>query len=550
MKEEVIHLACVDSKQLHYNFQKIRQNIDKVPTANLSKIKEVIKRVHFADIMTKQQILDNQGDAFYKIYENEEGRTFHNLTLSYTITPEKTGLVYGTFKESKDKEGNIIVSFKGADFSNYARFLADVSSGKVIYSKEFERFLIVLKQSYRVLDEITFNLEYPVHEKKYKISDFLNVIEQIFQTCIQIETHNYRIYPTCFSGLDWFYDCERLELVPHIPQKNELYQAFYEVEHKALNLMIPKQFIEMVASDAESLHNVNLLHAYSLLAKIKIVPLENLFILKDFGRTGKGLLLKTFQEVFSVNQVNMDNLMNGGFEANNEWVKFYGCDIAHANETGEINRKSMRILRKIATGEVVTGREIGKDNVKFKIEAVLILDTNETVDVGSITANKSRTVKIAFKDRPKSETKETRFSFFKPYWDFIAPNGIDTRIEASLSFLLHSLNYLSLNGGKFNFKEATLKNYASADELTETQRILLTVIGEDGFISCSDPILQNAIQEDYGNLRFSKAKEDIAKIGVHLNQQKWINGANIKVNIIGDSGLFKASYTLLKDVEN
>ena len=34
--------------------------------------------------------------------------------------------------------------------------------------------------------------------------------------------------------------------------------------------------------------------------------------------------------------------------------EFYGADIAHANETGEITKPMMRILRKIATGETIS----------------------------------------------------------------------------------------------------------------------------------------------------------------------------------------------------
>ena len=45
----------------------------------------------------------------------------------------------------------------------------------------------------------------------------------------------------------------------------------------------------------------------------------------------------------------------------------------------------MRILRKIATGENISGRGIQRNNVKFKNNAVLILDTNESVDTGEIT---------------------------------------------------------------------------------------------------------------------------------------------------------------------
>ena len=74
-------------------------------------------------------------------------------------------------------------------------------------------------------------------------------------------------------------------------------------------------------------------------------------------------------------------------------------------------------MRKISTAEWVTGRQIGHDSLNFQNKAVLILDTNEQVDTGEITANKTRTVKISLKDRPINETDEERHTIFKKYWD-------------------------------------------------------------------------------------------------------------------------------------
>ncbi len=100
---------------LYLEFQKIRLNLDRVPTVNLSKIKDVINKVHFADIANDQQALDNTGDTFYKIYENDkEGDYFRNLTLSYTIEAKKVGAVYGNFKEEIDKDGEKKVVFKNS----------------------------------------------------------------------------------------------------------------------------------------------------------------------------------------------------------------------------------------------------------------------------------------------------------------------------------------------------------------------------------------------------------------------------------------------------
>lgn len=245
-----------------------------------------------------------------------------------------------------------------------------------------------------------------------------------------------------------------------------------------------------------------------------------------------------------MNKVNFDGLVSGGFEAANEWMNFYGADIAHANETGEITKPMMRILRKIATGETISGRGIGRNAFTFKNKSVLILDTNESVDTGEITANTTRTIKIAFKDRPHGETDDERYKIFEPYWNFVQPNDEDSEI-AAVSFLITSLEYLKEIGREFRFKDVTLKHYFSEEELTETQVVMLKVLKQQGFILSGDETLQRLIEEDYKSLRFNKAKVDMKKIGVGINNQKWIDGINMKVHEIENSELFNMALDLL-----
>lgn len=527
--------------------EEIHSRFDEVETPNLSRIKEISKRINFARITSEQQILDNKGDVFYKIKINDNGKYYKNLTLDYTIQPKKVGMVYGEFSERTDKEGTKKVSFTPAIFNNYARFISDVVSQKVIYSKEIESFVMVEEYSYKVLDSVSFFLEYPV-DKKQRINDFLEVMEELFREVIKGKTHDYKIYPYRLSGTNWFYDCESLKLGYEAPKQNELYFSYFSVDLDELNFDVSKDFLRMVTDDEKSLHNLSLVHAYVMLRKLDKVPAEKWFLLKDFGRSGKGLFMSTFHSIVNVTQVNFDSLSGTGFEATNEWLKFHGADLAHANETGEINVKNMRILRKIATSEVVTGRLIGQDSVSFTNRAVLILDTNESVDIGEITANKSRTVKISLKDRPRDETEQQRHEVFKPYWDFIQPNG-EYSDSASLSFLINSLDYLASIGGRFIFNDVALKNYFSADDLTETQKIMISVINHQGYILQGDEELQKAIEEDYGSLRFKNAKDDIRKIGVKLGALKRVEGEVFKVNIIGDEERFKQAFTLLQAEE-
>ncbi|MGO3652556.1 MAG: phage resistance protein, partial [Vagococcus sp.] len=345
------------------------------------------------------------------------------------------------------------------------------------------------------------------------------------------------------------YDCQSLEYMEGIPKPLELYAGYFDIDKQELSVRQAATFLKTVADQQNSFNNLSLIHAYVMYRKMQLIHPEYYFILKDFGRTGKGLFMKTFDTIFQVNKVNFDNLKSSGIEASNEWFNLYGCDVAYANETGEIDKKDMRILRKIATCETVSGRTIGNNSIKFTIESVLILDTNETVDVGFMKANTSRTIKSAFKDRPKDETETQRHAFFQSYWEFIQPNG-QPSLSASISFLIHSLNYLKSKGGKFLFDDVTLKNYYTADDLTETQRILALTIHEEGFILASDEELKKAVQEDYGSFRKNKAKQDVKKIGVLLNKPKWLDGQVFKVHTVGDKNLVEQVSTLINNEVN
>lgn len=533
-----------DEVDMYEQHLKMHSALDEVQTSNLSQIKEISKRINFAHISSSQQVLDNKGDAYYKLKVDDIGDYYENLTLSYTIQPKETGVVYGSFQSEKDKDGNRKTSFNADTFNNYARFIVDLITQKVIYSHKTESFVIVKKNHYKIVDDVTFALEYPVENKKRRINDFLDVMIELYKDVLKDVTHDYKIFPHTFAGEDWIYDCKTLTFQNRKLKENELYFLKYPVKSEHINKIIPEQFFEMVTDDEDSRHNIKLVHSYVMLRKVELIPAEKWFLLKDFGRSGKGYFMKTFENLLKVTQVNFDSLSNsGGFEASNEWLKFYGADLAHANETDEINNKNMRILRKIATSEEVTGRQIGQDTLTFKNRAVLVLDTNENVDTGEITANKSRTVKVSFKDRPKEETDEERHAAFKPYWDFLQPGG-HYSLAAGISFMISSLESLKEIGGTFFFKDVTLKNFFSADEFTQTQEILLETIARQGFIRSGDEALQAAIRDDYGSLRYHKAKQDIKNIGVVLNRSKRIEGAKMKINTIGNEKVFNNALKL------
>lgn len=533
----------MDEVSLYKKHFEFHSNLDYINTANLSRIKEISKRINFASISTDKQVFDNKGNVYHRKKDDFAGDYINNLTLNYTIKPKEIGLVYGTIFVKTNDQDEKEAHFKSDHFNNYARFITDLISDKVIYSKQLDNFLIVKNNQYEVIDDTNFKLSYPV-EPKNQIDDFLDIMLELYREHLNLD-HNYKIYPYSVAGNDFIYNCKTLKLIQEKPQVNELYAMKYDVNYKDLDFETPSNFYDLVTDNDKSKHNLKLVHAYTMYRKMKLIQAEKWFLFKDFGRSGKGLFITTFNKLLSVNKVNFDSLVSGGFEASNEWMNFYGADIAHANETGEITKPMMRILRKIATGETISGRGIGRNAFTFKNKSVLILDTNESVDTGEITANTTRTIKIAFKDRPHGETDDERYEIFEPYWNFVQPNGVDSEI-AAVSFLIVSFEYLKETGREFRFKDVTLKNYFSEEELTETQIVLLKVLSKQGFVLSGDETLQRLIEEDYKNMKYKKAQQDMKKIGVATRQDVKIEGKTYKAFKIGNQELFDMAHVLVE----
>ena len=533
----------------HYTkrLDEIKKKIDKVDTPYLAELRNVLNRIYFADITGVDQNIENLGNAFYRNgWGDLIGSYFKALPIAYVIFPRRLGVHYGEIWEDTDKNGNPVIKNKGYAFNNYARFIADVVTRKVIYSKKLERFVFVQAHKYDPINGDNDFYSYYGVDKRYHIKGFLDVFEALFHEHIT-QDHRLIMEPYVIAGKDWLLDIQNNHYEVAAPKVNHLYFDYFDVANDDIQPETAKNYIEMVGGSPNSQHNAMLLHAYVMKRKMKLISPEQWFLFKDFGRTGKGLFFKTFQNVFNVQLVEFENLLGGGFDASNAWRNFYGADLAHANETGEISQKQMRIIRKIATGETVTARMIGGNDFSFKLECVFALDTNEDTDIGDMMANTSRTVMIGFKDRPQDETSQERHAIFAPYWKFIVDLEGNTKIEAALAFLVNSIQYLKECDNIFDFQDVALKNYYRADQLTESQQITLRVIHEQGFILAGDELLQAAIEDDYGSLRFKKAQDDFRKIGVVINKAIWLDGKTQKAHKIDNQQLFDDAYELVAE---
>lgn len=540
----------LDAEEMTKRLNQLNMQLDKIATPYIAEIRNIINSTYFADIESEQQQLDNLGNVYYHDNPKDHfGKKFKDISLDYIIYPKQLGVFYGSIYEKKDKNGTATTHCKAYPFDNYSRFIADVLSRRVLFSRELGHFIFKDGLRYSIVANENDFYNYYTMNKNRVIRGFLDIFEELFQSYLN-QDHGYTIEPYKIAGTDWIIDIETNEIKQEAPMKKHLYFDYYEVPLNDIQPTVAKEYIEMVGGTPNSIHNTMLLHAYVMKRKMHLISPEQWFLFKDFGRTGKGLFFTTFNKVFKVHKIEFGNLIAGAFEAQNEMRNLYGADLAHANETGAINEKQMRFIRKIATGETVTARRIGGDNFTFKVDSVFALDTNEDADIGDMLSNTSRTVMIAFQDRPPKETSKQRHAIFAPYWKFIVDNHGETKLSASLSFLINSIQYLESCGGVFDFEEVTLKHYYSVDQLTDSQLIALVAISELGYVLANDETLQSAIAEDYGSMRFKTARDDFAKIGVANNQAKYIDGKTYKVFAIEDEMLFKEACKLLEEFQN
>ena len=309
----------MDETTLYKKHFEFHSNLDYINTTSLSKIKEISKRINFASISGDKQIFNNKGNLYHR-EKSDIGDYINNLTLDYIIIPKDIGVIYGTIytktTENDNGEEEKKSTFKADVFNNYARFIADLISDKVIYSDELDSFLIVKSNTYEVIDDTNFALNYPV-DNKHQINDFLEVMLEMYREHLNVE-HGYNILPYTIAGNDWIYDCRNLEFKKKSLNSDELYAKKYDVNESDINLETPRKFYNLITENEKSKNNLMLVHAYTMYRKMELIQAEKWMLMKDFGRSGKGLFMTTFDALLQVNKVNFDALLSRGFESQNE----------------------------------------------------------------------------------------------------------------------------------------------------------------------------------------------------------------------------------------
>lgn len=536
-----------DAMKLNDRLQMIKSVIDNVTTPRLAKIKRVLNFMHFAYIKDQEQLELNQANVVLKRSKNSLF-TVYGCEVSYYIENKKTAMVYANFKPKYDEGGELKgYSYTYQNESNYAYFIADLLNEDIIFSKEFDCFLKVdkVQQTFEKIDEAYFKKNYPYTTKQASIKDFLKVFEEVYRNHITT-SHTFTLQRYSFYTNDFIYNVETLTKETRKPLKNELFFAYYDVSENEMNIDLINDFERTVAKDEDTLHNLKLVYAYIIRRKIGLEPPEKFFLFNDTGRTGKGLFILTLSSLLTITQLNLDNLLSkNAFDRNNELVRARWCDVVHINESKEITEKDMRILRPIATNEIMIAREIGSDSFSFKPHCTMIIDTNHTPSIGTMKANTSRTVKLAFKERPKRETDLERHDFFEKYWDYMAINE-EANPASSLSFLMDSFNYLKEQGNKIQFKDVEFTGENNNEALNYIYNALQDLQenpdDDTPFLLAGDPEIQELLNSCYGLTQdeIARKKSDFENRGIELSYPKFIDGKTTKVHRIKNISMFNS----------
>lgn len=509
-------MAKNNANNLSIRKNELLRAIEKVHFENLAQVKELISKIFFCDILTENMSILNKGSLIH-IDINDKQHIVSGAKVQYYIENIRidngrvlecgVALAVGNLEEYAGVEDGLKFS---ADKENngYARFIADLLSEKIIFLPSNERFYKVEgKEVIPVTDEY-FSIKY---ESYVNVKEIIPGLLPFFVTLMKetaIRFDSYEVKMECIAGKDWIYDLVKLELFRKSLSNDELVANYFDISLSDINDLMVKTLIDLVAYNKNSKNNLLLLPAYIMLRKHDLLPPEKYFIFKDFGRTGKGLILHILESIFTVKNVDLDALSASGFEASNAWMNLSGADVCHANESGKITAKQSRPLRKIATNERVRGRRIGTDNVDISLNSVLIIDTNEQVDIPDLAANNSRKVAIRLKDRPKNETDNERHVIFAPFWEHFYPNG-KANVAAGVSLLLYSLNYLKEKGGRFDFFDVIFQDIYDVSQLNGLQIYVVDQLKKGEVVVPGDLELLKKEECNNNNKLYSSKLKDI-----------------------------------------
>lgn len=244
---------------------------------------------------------------------------------------------------------------------------------------------------------------------------------------------------------------------------------------------------------------------------------QYLYIMYGGGGNGKGIILGSLQKSFTklahtvdARRITGGRRGDGGFSQENEMGNLMSALWAYDSEADSISLDQLTTLKRIATGDPVTAREIGQNEVKFRPQATMIIATNNPVVTTMTAASARRYVFVRMRDGRKAED-------FQPLLEFIDTFGADGFLMASCE--------LWRNHGDKQWKDVTI---GSPDDLTEAQQWIVDEINDHGYaINQSNPYKQYT----------SELHDTIEQLGLK-STRKYVDGVRVRVLVVKDARRF------------
>ena len=395
---------------------------------------------------------------------------------------------------------------------------------------------LISGQQFELLSELKISERYKLSNSgSFKVSEIVKMLEFIHSK-LKLEPLK-AIKTATIACKDFQLDLHGRKLMTDkVISADETYFKVFDCSYREVMDILPEygDFLDMVTDGKDSMHNASLQPVYTMLVACREDSKARFFVSKSSTRTGKGLRQKVISSIFNAKSIELDNLVNSGFEGLNAWAQLDGGEFLLATEQGAITGKTMeRVLKIIATEDKNAARLAGGNSGQVNLTGVLSIDSNEKVLLSKDM--NSRAVNIGFENRPDGETDSERYKVFEPYWEvFTIQTQEETSKQATkaagMAALIHSFLYWKSEGYKFNFRLVEMNNFINDYEFDDLQSYLLDLAskGQKVFIKSEDDTLRNLLKDTYLGQRQGTRKTKLDEIGLYETARNFVKDDGYK----------------------
>lgn len=174
------------------------------------------------------------------------------------------------------------------------------------------------------------------------------------------------------------------------------------------------KFIAQLAADDESRENLLRMFATPFLE-----PYKHLFyVFYGHGGDGKSFLLGRLGDAYpdkasgiGIKALNSTSV----FESGNEALKLDGRYWVYDEEGDMLTDKDMGIIKRIATGDTIHARSVGRNSVNVRSQATLVIASNHPLATSNGDANMRRLVPVMFAGRKTPQQMQPLADFIDRY---------------------------------------------------------------------------------------------------------------------------------------